>query len=83
MKTLPDFWNSCNQEFLVAFFQFAFIFIGKALVIDCKTLKEGQSITMDLIDSYKAKQADFLLFNLGAGIKLPTLMHTLVWMRRY
>ena len=58
-------------------------FIGKALVIDCKTLKEGQSITMDLIDSYKAKQADFLLFNLGARIKLPTLMHTLVWMRRY
>lgn len=29
-------------------------FIGKALVIDCKILKEGQSITMDLIDSNKA-----------------------------
>ena len=42
-------------------------FIGKALVIDCKTLKEGQSITMDLIDSYKAKQAYFLLFNLGCN----------------
>ena len=36
-------------------------FIGKALVIDCKALKEGQSITMDLINSNKAKQADFHL----------------------
>ena len=32
MKTLPDFWNRCNQKFLIAFLQFAFIFIGKALV---------------------------------------------------
>ena len=37
-------------------------FIGKALVVDCRDLKEGQAITID-ID--KAKLADFLFFNLG------------------
>lgn len=42
-------------------------FIGKALVIDCRELKEGQAITMDCLTKYreKTKQADFLLFNLG------------------
>ena len=42
-------------------------FIGKALVIDCRELKEGEAITMDHIRKYaeKAEQADFLLFNLG------------------
>lgn len=42
-------------------------FIGKALVIDCRDLKEGQAITMKYIQKYgeKAEQADFLLFNLG------------------
>jgi len=42
-------------------------FIGKALVIDCRTLSEGQAITMEHIRKYgdKAEQADFLLFNLG------------------
>lgn len=42
-------------------------FIGKALVIDCRNLKAGDAITMDHIRRYgdKAKQADFLLFNLG------------------
>lgn len=42
-------------------------FIGKALVIDCRDLKEGDSITIDYIQRYgeKAHQADFLLFNLG------------------
>ena len=42
-------------------------FIGKALVIDCRDLQEGQFITMDHIRRYgvKASQADFLLFNLG------------------
>ncbi len=42
-------------------------FIGKALVIDCRALKEGQDITMDDIRKYGAKAdvADFLLFNLG------------------
>lgn len=42
-------------------------FIGKALVIDCRDLKEGQFITMAHIRRYgtKAKTADFLLFNLG------------------
>ena len=42
-------------------------FIGKALVIDCRELTEGQFITMDHIRKYgeKAEQADFLLFNLG------------------
>lgn len=42
-------------------------FIGKALVIDCCNLKEGESITMKHISKYgnKVKNADFLLFNLG------------------
>ncbi len=42
-------------------------FIGKALVIDCRELAEGQDITMDHIKKYgsKAEDADFLLFNLG------------------
>lgn len=42
-------------------------FIGKALVIDCRDLKEGEAITMDLIRIHgsKAEEADFLLFNLG------------------
>lgn len=42
-------------------------FIGKALVIDCREVKEGQAITMDCIRraGEKAEQADFLLFNLG------------------
>lgn len=42
-------------------------FIGKALVIDCRDLGEGELITMDKIHSCgkKAEQADFLLFNLG------------------
>lgn len=40
-------------------------FIGKAIVIDCRDLKEGQDITIDKIDIDKAKAADFLLFHLG------------------
>ncbi len=42
-------------------------FIGKALVIDCRELGEGEAITMSHIRKYgeKAAQADFLLFNLG------------------
>ena len=40
-------------------------FIGKALVIDCRDLKEGQPITINKIDMDKATSADFLLFNLG------------------
>ena len=42
-------------------------FIGKALVIDCSELAEGQAITLDFIRRYgeKAEQADFLLFRLG------------------
>ena len=42
-------------------------FIGKALVINCRELKEGDSITLEHIRKYgkKAQQADFLLFNLG------------------
>lgn len=42
-------------------------FMGKALVIDCQDLKEGDAITMDRIRKYgeKAARADFLLFNLG------------------
>lgn len=42
-------------------------FIGKALVIDCRSLSEGEAITIENINKYgeKAAQADFLLFNLG------------------
>ncbi len=42
-------------------------FIGKALVIDCRDLSEGESITMRYIHKYgvKSHKADFLLFNLG------------------
>jgi kynurenine formamidase len=42
-------------------------FIGKALVIDCRDLSEGEAITMDALCPYgdKINQADFLLFNLG------------------
>ena len=40
-------------------------FIGKALVVDCRDLKEGLVIAMDKINIDKAKLADFLLFNLG------------------
>ncbi len=42
-------------------------FVGKALVIDCRDLKEGEEINAQRIEKYgdKAKQAEFLLFNLG------------------
>lgn len=42
-------------------------FMGRALVIDCRDLKDGDTITMEHIRRYgeKAEQADFLLFNLG------------------
>ena len=42
-------------------------FIGKALVIDCRSLREGEPITMEHLARYgeKVDQADFLLFHLG------------------
>ena len=42
-------------------------FIGKALVIDCTSLHEGELITMEQLLPYgeKVKEADFLLFYLG------------------
>lgn len=42
-------------------------FIGKALVIDCKSLREGEKITMAQIHKYgkTADEVDFLLFNLN------------------
>ena len=42
-------------------------FIGKALVIDCRDLGEGEAITRERIEKYgeDARQADFLLFNTG------------------
>jgi len=42
-------------------------FIGKALVIDCRELKDGEPITMKLIKKYDNKpcEAEFLLFCLG------------------
>lgn len=42
-------------------------FIGRALVIDCTDLKEGQRIGMDRIEAVRqdADQADFLLFHMG------------------
>ena len=42
-------------------------FIGKALVIDCRDLEEGQAITMERVAGYgkAVEEADFLLFCLG------------------
>ena len=42
-------------------------FIGRALVIDCRALHEGETITMAQLAPYgeRAEAADFLLFNLG------------------
>ena len=42
-------------------------FVGKALVIDCKDLTEGDTITLDRIARYgkKAEDAEFLRVNLG------------------
>ena len=42
-------------------------FIGKALVIDCRDMKEGEPISMEYIrkKGEKVKEADFLLFNTG------------------
>lgn len=42
-------------------------FLGKALVIDCRHLREGQSISMDCLEGYgqKLHQAEFLLFCTG------------------
>lgn len=42
-------------------------FIGKAMVIDCRELSEGQLISMDFVRRYgqKSDAADFLLFNTG------------------
>ena len=42
-------------------------YLGKALVIDCRSLQEGEEITMDHLNVYgeKVSQAEFLLFNLG------------------
>ena len=42
-------------------------FIGKALVIDCTSLREGEAITPAQLQPYgeKVREADFLLFRLG------------------
>lgn len=42
-------------------------FIGRALVIDCSMLKEGDGISMDCLEPYgdMTKDADFLLFYTG------------------
>lgn len=42
-------------------------FIGKALVIECSDLNEGEAITLERILQYgkDAENADFLLFHLG------------------
>ena len=49
-------------------------FIGKALVIDCAELAEGEAITMDHLRRYgdKVEKADFLLFRLGWDKKWGT-----------
>ncbi len=47
-------------------------FVGKALVVDCTDLKEGDRITMDRIDREKACKADFLLFRMGWDTKWGT-----------
>ncbi len=63
-------------------------FIGKALVIDCHELREGEVISMEHI--WKArenvKKADFLLFYLGwasDGERMLISEIILVWMKRY
>lgn len=45
-------------------------FIGKALVIDCRNIKENGRISMKYLLKYgkKLEQADFLLFNLGRDV---------------
>ena len=42
-------------------------FVGKALVVDCRSLLDGEVITLELIKKYreKTRKADFLLFNTG------------------
>lgn len=42
-------------------------FIGRALVVDCRMLVEGEAITVEQLRPYgdKVTQAEFLLFNLG------------------
>lgn len=40
-------------------------FVGKALVVDCTDLKEGDQIQMKHINRNLADKADFLLFNTG------------------
>ncbi len=42
-------------------------FIGRALVIDCRDLGEGEAITLERLERYgeKVREADFLLFCLG------------------
>lgn len=49
-------------------------FIGRALVIDVRYLKEGEKITMKDIEKYASlpEKADFLLFNLGWDKKWGT-----------
>ena len=49
-------------------------FIGRALVIDVRHLKEGEKITMKDIEKYASlpEKADFLLFNLGWDKKWGT-----------
>ncbi|MBQ8163527.1 MAG: cyclase family protein [Clostridia bacterium] len=49
-------------------------FVGSAVVIDCRMLKEGEEISLEHIKSYgeKAERADFLLFNLGWDKKWGT-----------
>lgn len=42
-------------------------FLGKALVIDCRDLKDGEEISLERIQKYgePTQEADFLLFNTG------------------
>lgn len=42
-------------------------FIGSALVIDCKDLKDGDTVSIEHIKKYgeRAEKAEFLLFNFG------------------
>lgn len=46
-------------------------FVGRALVIDCRHLNEGEAVTMREIAPVKkaAEEAEFLLFNLGWGAR--------------
>lgn len=49
-------------------------FVGRALVVDCRHMEDGSSVSMELLNKYgeKLTQAEFLLFNFGWDKKWGT-----------